>query len=73
MKTTLDDKLQALLLLISLLDSWETLMISLSNLAHDDIVTMDIVTSTLLNEEVRRKSRVCPLSMHWLLKSRGGI
>ena len=34
MKPVLDDELQALLLLSSLLESWETLVVSLSNFSH---------------------------------------
>ena len=56
MKISLDDELQALLLLSSLPESWETLVVSLSNSAPDGIVTMSQVTSSLLNEELRRKS-----------------
>ncbi|KAF8413693.1 hypothetical protein HHK36_001685 [Tetracentron sinense] len=40
MEMVLDDELQALLLLSSLPDSWETLVVSLSNSAPDGIVTM---------------------------------
>ncbi|KAJ8476439.1 hypothetical protein OPV22_020166 [Ensete ventricosum] len=56
MKISLDDELQALLLLSSLPESWETLVVSLSNSAPDDIVTMSQVTNNLLNEELRRKN-----------------
>lgn len=51
----LEDKLQALLLLFSLLDSWDTLVVSLSNFAPDGEMTMDMVKASLLNEEARRK------------------
>ncbi|CAL9119146.1 unnamed protein product, partial [Musa textilis] len=56
MKISLDDELQALLLLSSLPESWETLVVSLSNSAPYGIVTMSQVTSSLLNEELRRKN-----------------
>ncbi|KAJ8504994.1 hypothetical protein OPV22_005880 [Ensete ventricosum] len=56
MKMSLDDELQTLLLLSSLPESWETLMVSLSNSAPDGIVIMSQVTSSLLNEELRRKN-----------------
>ena len=56
MKMTLDEEWQAILLLNTLPESWETLVISLSNAASDGKLTMDMVTSSLLNEEVRRKS-----------------
>ena len=54
MKMVIEDELQALLLLSSLPESWETLVISLSNSAPDGILTMSQVTSSLLNEETRR-------------------
>ena len=56
MKILFDDELQALLLLSSLPESWETLVVTVSNSAPDGIVTMSQVTSSLLNEETRRKS-----------------
>ncbi|KAJ8498998.1 hypothetical protein OPV22_009550 [Ensete ventricosum] len=56
MKMSLDDELQALLLLGSLPESWEILVVSLSNSTSDGIVTMSQVTSSLLNEELRRKN-----------------
>ena len=55
MKMKLEDELQALLLLSSLPDSWDTLVVSLSNSAPDGKMTMDMVTASLLNEESRRK------------------
>ena len=56
MKITFDDELQALLLLSSLSENWETLVVTFSNSAPDGVVTMSQVTSSLLNEETRRKS-----------------
>lgn len=55
-KITLDEELQALLLLNSFPDSWETLVVSLSNSASDGKITLSTVMSSLLNEEVRRKN-----------------
>ena len=56
MKITFDDELQALLLLSSLPESWETLVVTVSNSAPDGVVTVSQVTSSMLNEETRRKS-----------------
>ena len=56
MKKFLDNELQALLLLSLLPESWETLVVSLNNSALDGVVTMSQVTSSLLNEELRRKN-----------------
>ncbi|VFQ90233.1 unnamed protein product [Cuscuta campestris] len=55
MKLVLDDEFQALLLLSSLPESWETLVVSLSNSAPEGKLTMDVVKSSLLNEEARRR------------------
>ena len=55
MKMVLDDELQALLLLSSLPDSWETLVVTISNSAPDGKVTIDMVKDSMFNEEARRK------------------
>ena len=48
MKMVMDDELQALSLLNSLPDSWETLVVSLSNFAQDGVLTMSQVLATFL-------------------------
>ncbi|GFY85303.1 hypothetical protein Acr_04g0000410 [Actinidia rufa] len=48
-----DDEMQALLLLSSLLESWEILVISLSNSAPNEKLTMSMVMDALFNEEAR--------------------
>lgn len=50
-KIELDDKMQALLLLSSLLDSWETLVVSLSNSATEEKLTINMITDALFSEE----------------------
>ena len=55
MEIILDDELLALLLLSSLLDSWKTLVVSLSNSDPKGKFTFDMVKYSLLNEEIRRK------------------
>ncbi|GFZ02195.1 metallopeptidase M24 family protein [Actinidia rufa] len=50
-----DDEMQALLLLSSLLESWETLVVSLSNFGQDGKLTMSTVKDALFNEETRKK------------------
>lgn len=57
MKMVLEDEMQALLLLSSLLNSCDTLVISLRNSASDGKLTMDMVKDSLLNEGARRKER----------------
>ncbi|KAA8532769.1 hypothetical protein F0562_032802 [Nyssa sinensis] len=55
MKMVIEDELQALLLLSSLPDSWETLVVTMSNSAPDGKLSMGQVSSSLFNEETRRK------------------
>lgn len=72
MKLVLDEELQALLLLSSLPDSWETLVVSLSNSAPDGKVTLDMVKDSMLNEEVRRKEqRISPEAEALVTKRKG--
>jgi hypothetical protein len=56
MKMNLDEELQALMLLSSLPDSWETLVVSLSNFTHDGKMNMEQVTNNMFNEETRRQA-----------------
>ena len=55
MKLELDDEVQTLLLLSSLPDSWETLVVSLSNLALNGVIIVNMVKDYLFNEETKRK------------------
>ena len=55
MKVNFDDELQALLLMSSLSESWETLVVSLSNSNVNGTISLETVRSSLLNEELRRK------------------
>ena len=55
MKLELDDEVQALLLLSSLPDSWETLVVSLSNLVPNGLINVNMVKDNMLNEKARRK------------------
>ncbi|RVW14266.1 Retrovirus-related Pol polyprotein from transposon TNT 1-94 [Vitis vinifera] len=71
MKITFDDELQALLLLSSLPESWETLVVTVSNSTPDGVVTMSQVTSSLLNEETRRKSSGSSHSEALVIENRG--
>ena len=57
MKMNIDDEMQASLLLSSLLDSWETLVVTVSNSTQNDIITMESVKDSLLNEETIRKEK----------------
>ncbi|CAH9088439.1 unnamed protein product [Cuscuta epithymum] len=55
MKICLDDELQALFLLSSLPDSWETLVVTISNSAPDGVLSLDVIKESMFNEEIRRK------------------
>lgn len=57
MGVNFDDEVLALMVLASLPDSWETLKISLTNSAPNGVVTMELVKSGVLNEEMRRRSQ----------------
>ena len=57
MGVKLDDEVFALLVLASLPQSWETLKISITNTAPNGIVNMELVKSSILNEEMRRRSQ----------------
>ena len=57
----IDDELQTLIL-SSLPESWDTLVVTLNNSALDGKLSMDNVTDSLLNEESRRKEK--SLSSH---------
>ena len=57
MKMNIDDEMQASLLLNSLLDSWETLVATVSNSTPNGILTMESFKDSLMNEEVRRKEK----------------
>ena len=55
MKLELDDEVQVLLLLSSLPNSWETLVVSLSNSTPNGVITINMVKDNMLNEKARRK------------------
>lgn len=53
----LDDELKALLSLNFLLDSWNTLVVSLSNSTPQCVLTLDIVKDSMFNKKARRKKQ----------------
>ncbi|GKV11932.1 hypothetical protein SLEP1_g23145 [Rubroshorea leprosula] len=53
----IDDEVQALILLSSLLNSWETLVVTLSNSTRDGEITLQLVKDSILSEESRRKEQ----------------
>ena len=56
-KFLLDDAMQALLLLCTLLDSWENLVVSLSTSSQAENLSLPVVKTSILNEETRRKDK----------------
>ena len=63
----IDDELQGLLLLSSLHDSCETLVVSLNNFAPNGVLQLAMINDSLLNEE-KTWARI----MHRLLSQRIG-
>ena len=57
-KMNIDDKMQASLLLSSLPDSWETFVVTVSNSTPNEILTMENVKDSLLNERLEGKKNV---------------
>ena len=55
MKLELNDEVQTLLLLSSLPDSWETLVVFLSNSTQNGVITINMVKNNMFNDEARRK------------------
>jgi len=53
----IDDELQTLLLLSSLPESWDTLVVTLNNSTPDEKFSMDSVTDCLLNKESRQREK----------------
>ena len=51
-----DNEILDLIVLTSLLESWETLKISLTNSTPNGVVNMEFVKSDILNEEIRCRS-----------------
>lgn len=66
-----DEEVQGLLLLGSLPDTWETFRTSLSNSAPDGVMSMDLAKSSILNEEMRRRSQSPSQSEVLYTQSRG--
>jgi transposase InsO family protein len=56
-KFPLEDAMQATLLLCTLPDSWENLIVTLSNSCKEDNLSLKVVKTSILNEETRRKDK----------------
>ena len=70
-KVVLDDELQALFLLSSLPDSWETLVVTIGNSAPDDVLSLDVIKDSMFNEEIRRKEMGVDNSHALVVENRG--
>ena len=57
MKMNINDEMRALLILSSLPNSWDTLVVTISNSTPNNILNMESVKDSLLNEETRRKEK----------------
>ena len=57
MEMKINDKMLASFLLSSSIDSWETLIVIVSNATQNGILTMESVKDSLLSEEARRKEK----------------
>jgi hypothetical protein len=57
MKINFKDEVQALLLLRSMPDNWNTLVVSVSNSAPDGKLTLEMVKNSMLNKEARKKEK----------------
>ncbi|GFS39374.1 transcription regulator [Actinidia rufa] len=66
-----DDEMQALLLLSSLPESWETLVVSLSNSVPNGKLTTSMVMDALFNEETRRREMSSTNQRRWRSQARG--
>lgn len=71
MKIVLDPELQALFLLSSLPDSWETLVVTISNSAPDGVLSVDVIKESMFNEEIRRKEMGVDNSHALVVEKRG--
>ena len=56
MKMVIDDEMQTSLLLCSLLDSWETFVVTISNFVPNGALCMELMRENLFNEETKRKA-----------------
>jgi hypothetical protein len=72
MSIKFDDEVQGLCLLGTLSDSWETFRMSLFNSAPNAVINMDLAKSSVLNEEMRRKSQGSSSQSKVLITERRG-
>lgn len=71
MKIHLNDELQALLLLSSLLDNWETLVVSYGNFSPNGVITLQIIKGNMHNEDTEHKDMGIDTLQALVTKNRG--
>ena len=71
MKMVIDDEMQTSLLLCSLLDSWETFVVTISNFVPNGALSMELMKENLFNEETKRKAYEQKNAQPLIIKSRG--
>ena len=52
-----DDAMQAILLMCTLPDSWENLVVTLNTSCQEENLSLQVVRTSILNEELRRKDK----------------
>ena len=56
-KFPFDDAMQAILLMCTLSDSWKNLVVTLSTSCQEENLSIQVVKTSILNEEARRKDK----------------
>ncbi|KAF1897989.1 hypothetical protein Lal_00032751 [Lupinus albus] len=72
MSIKFDDEVLGLWLLNTLLDSWETFRVSITNSSSDGVVSFENVKSCVLNEEMRRKAQGTSSHSEVIVIKKGG-
>lgn len=62
MKVVIDNEMLTFLLLCSLLDSWETFLLTINNSIPNCVLSMELLKGNLYNEKTKRKT--CANKMH---------
>ena len=56
-KFPFDDEMQAILLICTLANSWENLVVTLSTSCQEENLSIQVVKTSILNEDSRRKDK----------------
>lgn len=63
--------MQALLLLGTLPDSWETLLVTISNLASNGVLALSTIKDNSFNEEIRRRDMEIDNTQAFVIENKG--